>query len=74
MRPRITIECARGYPYRVSFRTLEQRQQYNVIPGNTRGHSSTEAHSMQCSGSLGVVAIVHTGYTVLCASISNEHS
>lgn len=33
-------------------------------PLNTFGHSSTDAHSMQCSGSRGVLAIVQMGNAV----------
>ena len=34
------------------------------VPLKTFGHSRTEAHSIQCSGSRGVLAIVHIGYAV----------
>lgn len=40
-------------------------------PLKTRGHSSTLAHSMQCSGNRGVLAMVQMGKTVgrVCVSI-----
>ena len=43
-------------------------------PFQTRGHSKTDAHSMQCSGRRGVLAIVQIGNVVGLLSISREHS
>ena len=39
------------------------RKRFNE-PLKTFGHSRTDAHSMQCSGSRGVLAIVQIGYAV----------
>lgn len=44
------------------------------IPFQIRGHSSTDAHSIQCSGSLGVLAMVQIGKAVGLFSMSREHS
>lgn len=43
-------------------------------PPCTLGHSNTEAHSIQCSGRRGVLAIVQIGKAVGLLSISSEHS
>jgi hypothetical protein len=43
-------------------------------PLNTRGHSRMLAHSMQCSGSRGVLAMVQIGKAVGGVSMSSEHS
>ena len=43
-------------------------------PPWTRGHSKTEAHSIQCSGRRGVLAIVQIGKAVGLLSKSREHS
>lgn len=43
-------------------------------PPCTRGHSKTEAHSIQCSGKRGVFAMVQIGNAVCLLSMSNEHS
>lgn len=49
-------------------------QKHVYGPPCTRGHSSTDAHSMQCSGNRGVFAIVQMGKAVGLFSKSKEHS
>ena len=44
------------------------------LPPCTFGHSRTEAHSMQCSGSRGVLAMVQIGKAVGLFNMSSEHS
>jgi hypothetical protein len=43
-------------------------------PLKTRGHSRMDAHSMQCSGSRGVLAMVQMGKAVGGVSMSRLHS
>lgn len=43
-------------------------------PLKTRGHSRMLAHSMQCSGNRGVLAMVQIGKAVGGVSMSSEHS
>lgn len=43
-------------------------------PPCTRGHSKTDAHSMQCSGKRGVLAMVQIGKAVCLFNKSREHS
>jgi hypothetical protein len=43
-------------------------------PLKTRGHSRTLAHSMQCSGSRGVLAMVQMGKVVGGVRMSRPHS
>lgn len=43
-------------------------------PLKRRGHSRMLAHSMQCSGNRGVLAMVQIGKAVGGVSMSSEHS
>jgi hypothetical protein len=52
---------------------LTESEDENRPPLNAFGHSSTLAHSMQCSGSRGVLAIVQMGNTVGGVNMSIYH-
>ena len=65
---------------RVEFLVCVSRQSGRIKPKQahsppcTRGHSRTEAHSIQCSGRRGVFAMVQIGKAVGRLSMSSEHS
>mmetsp|Transcript_17955 Transcript_17955/g.36472 ORF Transcript_17955/g.36472 Transcript_17955/m.36472 type:complete len:214 (-) Transcript_17955:516-1157(-) len=46
----------------------------SFLSGKTLGHSSMKAYEMQCSGSLGVSAMVHMGKVFWGGKASREHS
>lgn len=58
------LRSVTGGRQRVSTRSVGESYREGDAPLNTRGHSRTDAHSMQCSGKRGVLAIVQMGKAV----------